>query len=353
MELPKRIDSGEWDGGHCQGIALDRENGWMYFSFTTILVKTDLQGKLLGTVTGLTGHLGCLAFCEEDGLVYGSLEYKNDAIGRGILRRLGSEEQNPDAFYMAIFDGAKIVREGMDAAGDGVMRAAYLSDVAEDYGAQAELADGRTAAHRYGCSGIDGTAIGPMFGEKEGAPVLTVAYGIYADEAREDNDYQVLLCYDLRELRDAAQPLRQEQMHRSGPKPLRRLFAYTGNTTYGIQNLEYDAHSGYYLAAVYPGGKEDFPNYRMFAFDAAAEPKMQTLRGVYPAQEGECVTLVGGCEDKSSGVRGWNFAHGDTGLIALGDGRYYVSMHGKKDEKWNTQARLFRWDGVSPLTEIE
>lgn len=37
-----------------QGIAVDLKNGYMYFSFTTELLKTDLQGKLIGSVKGMT-----------------------------------------------------------------------------------------------------------------------------------------------------------------------------------------------------------------------------------------------------------------------------------------------------------
>ena len=53
---PKEIYSGAWNAGHVQGITMDRE-GYMYFSFTDVIVKTDLQGRLIGTVTGLLGHL--------------------------------------------------------------------------------------------------------------------------------------------------------------------------------------------------------------------------------------------------------------------------------------------------------
>ena len=34
-DVPNAIDSGVWHGGHCQGIAVDRENGFIYYSFTT------------------------------------------------------------------------------------------------------------------------------------------------------------------------------------------------------------------------------------------------------------------------------------------------------------------------------
>ena len=58
----------------------------MYFSFTTALVQTDLEGNVIGSAVGMLAHLGCIAFFDEDGCVYGSLEYKNDEIGRGIER---------------------------------------------------------------------------------------------------------------------------------------------------------------------------------------------------------------------------------------------------------------------------
>ena len=64
--LPKVINSGKFTGGHVQGIALDDEHKYIYYSFTTILVKADLEGNVIGTVTGLTGHLGCISFNSED-----------------------------------------------------------------------------------------------------------------------------------------------------------------------------------------------------------------------------------------------------------------------------------------------
>ena len=252
-----------------------------------------------------------------------------------------------------MFDGAKIDRMDMDAAEDGVMKAAYLKDVADDYSAKVKTPDGEEMEHRYGCSGIDGTAVGPMFGDADGKNVLTVAYGIYSDISRTDNDYQVLLCYDLAALRETARPLSPENMHKSGPAPVRRLFAYTGNTTYGIQNLEYDPHSKTYLAAVYPGQKAQFPNLPMYAFDATVPPVRHALKGVFPPEMGECVTIVGGESDDVSGISGWTFGHGDTGLIALGGGEYYVSFHGKQGDLWDTTVRLCRWDGVHPLMAAE
>ena len=115
-DLPKNIYSGAYRAGHCQGIAVDTKGGFVYYSFTTMLVKTDLAGRFLGSVTGLCGHLGCIAFDPDDGRVYGSLEYKNDAIGRGIVNMLGGGIEIPDRFYMAIFDADRIDRADMPSA---------------------------------------------------------------------------------------------------------------------------------------------------------------------------------------------------------------------------------------------
>ena len=49
--------------------------------------------------------------------------------------------------------------------------------------------------HRYGCSGIDGTTFGPAFGQKDGKQYLYVAYGIYGDINREDNDKMMSLFF--------------------------------------------------------------------------------------------------------------------------------------------------------------
>ena len=87
--FPTEIHSGAFDAGHVQGIALDGK-GNVYMSFTDMIVKTDLEGNLIGTVTGLLGHLGCLDYNPSDGLVYGSLEYKDDIIGHRILERNSS-----------------------------------------------------------------------------------------------------------------------------------------------------------------------------------------------------------------------------------------------------------------------
>ena len=100
------IFSGYWGKLHCQGIAVDPQKGFLYYSFTDKLVKCDMNGEVIGTVDHIIGHLGCIDFNDADGKIYASLEYKNDAIGRGILKTLGQEGKRlKNGFYIAIFDG--------------------------------------------------------------------------------------------------------------------------------------------------------------------------------------------------------------------------------------------------------
>ena len=151
MSLKHNIKIGDVTAGHVQGIATDKERRYMYFSFTTCLIKTDMDGNVIGSVSGFVGHLGCIAYNEEDGRIYGSLEYKYDAIGKGILNKLNAEKTE-DGFYIAIFDVDKLTREDMDAERDGIVSSVYLSEVVKDYTAP---------GHKYGCSGIDGVTFAP------------------------------------------------------------------------------------------------------------------------------------------------------------------------------------------------
>jgi len=176
--LPKKLFTGGWKAGHVQGIAVDSKQEFVYLSFTTMLVKMNMKGEVVGTVTGFLGHLGCLEFNEEDGRVYGSLEYKNDVIGKGILKQEGVSKQLETGFYVAIFDVEKINRKGMSAERDGVMTTVLLKTIAEDHLAKVKTKSGEIIEHRYGCAGFDGISFGPAF-DGSGKRMLTVAYGIY------------------------------------------------------------------------------------------------------------------------------------------------------------------------------
>ena len=351
--LPRTLFGGEWSGGHVQGICIDTERRYIYYSFTTVLVKTDLEGKLIGTVEGLTGHLGCIAFNGGDGCVWGSIEYKHDAIGRGIMQNTGTVIADEDAFYIAIFDVEKIDRVGMDAEADGVMTAVYLPDVVDDFNAEGK--DGR--AHRYACSGIDGTTFAPRMGASAVSPYrLYVAYGVYGETDRDDNDNQVILEYDWRKLRKLALPLCQSSPHHSGARYENRYFVYTGNTNWGVQNLEYDPFLDCLLMSVYRGKKAGLRNPPMFIVDRTVAPKRSKLVGL-DGEEGEVLTLAPlGVVDEATGAYGCDFPKGQTGLFSLGGGYYYVSYEGRtaEPERLHTSTvRLCRYTGESPhLFEI-
>ncbi|WP_433437818.1 hypothetical protein [Nonomuraea sp. CA-141351] len=342
QELPADIYGGAWTEGHVQGIAIDQRKGYMYFSFTNVLVKTDLKGNLIGSVTGFTGHLGDLDFNAKDGRVYGSLEYKEQ-----------------ESFYIAIFDVDRITSPNMDAQTTDVVKTVYLKEVVADYTADMN-GDGKfdgnvaeTADHRYGCSGIDGVSFGPEFGKKHGKQLLTVAYGIYSNVGRQDNDYQVVLQYDIQQWKKYEKPLTESDPHKSGPEHTDgKYFAYTGNTTYGVQNLEWDEHTGNWMMAVYKGKKPQFPNYSFFMVDGGARPSEGDIVGQPQPERGRLLTLApGGLQHDASGVRGWEFT-GEYGLISLGGGRYYVSKSGTVTEngvsKYTSHAQLYRWTGQTP-----
>ncbi|MFT4094047.1 MAG: hypothetical protein QM640_10435 [Niabella sp.] len=357
--LPRNI---YWEEGrfHVQGVVVDSKHNCAYFSFTTSLIKTNLKGAVIGSVDGFIGHLGCLDINPEDGRIYASLEYKNDQIGKGILKKLGNEAENKNetsSFYIAVFDGEKITRPGMSAEKDNILHTVYLKEVVDDYNATVSNR-GKQAGHRYACSGIDGIAFGPQFGRKKGKMFLNLAYGVYGDTTRTDNDYQVLVQYDANDLKKYERPLSQSRFNTTGPaQPLNKYFVYTGNTTYGVQNLEYDPNTGYWFAAVYTGKKAQFPNYSLFAIDGSKSPVLQVLKGFENGEKGKVLQLAkAGLYDKKSGVHGWYYAWGATGMHALGNGYFYISQNGvSKNKNQYCNLRLYRWTGQpsAPFEEVK
>ena len=346
--LPKKLFSGGWKAGHVQGIAVDTKHEYVYLSFTTMLVKMDMNGNVVGTVKGIFGHLGCLEFNDEDGCLYGSLEYKNDGIGKGILKQEGITKQVETGFYVAIFDVDKINRMDMSADKDGVMTSVLLKTVVEDFKAEVKDAKGKTLEHRHGCSGFDGISFGPAF-DGSGKRMLTIAYGIYSDVNRADNDYQVLLQYDVKDWSKYATIHSQENLHRNGPdKPEGKYFVFTGNTSWGVQNLEYDKHSNRWFLACYQGVKPKYANYSLFCVDGTKKAKVKSLQGVDYQKKGAVLSLakVGATDPSNKSVRGWYNRYGACGMHALGDGYFYLTKSGKTKEGRAATLYLARYVGT-------
>ena len=344
------INTGAWGDCHIQGIAVDVKKGYIYYSFTTKLIKATLDGKIVGTLDGLAGHLGCIAFNENDGYVYGSLEYKNDAIGKDILEAIGSEQKFDDAFYVARFDVDKITAPDMSVDGSGIMTAVCLSEVERDYKGTGTDCNGKTVSHKYGCSGIDGLTFAPLPGKSpDDGMYLYVAYGIYNDVNRKDNDNQIILCYDMDQWDEYAKPFSQNNMHKSGfEKPLHKFFVYTGNTEWGVQNLEYDRYTNHMFMAVYKGHKDNFPNYTLFSVDMSVEPETKELKEL--GETVEVLTLSPkGLYDEKTGTYGWNFPLGSTGLFSFGNGEWLICRHYKTDMGQCGEIEHYVWNETTPF----
>ena len=346
MEIRNGTFTGKHGKNHIQGMAVDEKNGWVYYSFTTMLVKTDSEGRALGSVTGLIGHLGCISIDKTTGDVYGTLEYKHDSIGKGILKSLGGGSFD-DGFYLVRFNGPGIVRAEMDAEKDGLMTAMFLPDVLADYRGKGEPINGKAPDHRYGCSGIDGVCLAPPPGGGEGEDVW-IAYGVYGDVARSDNDHQVLLRCDKAAFDRYARPLRQRDMHRSGPPSLVRYFVYTGNTEYGVQNLEYDPYTNCVFMAVYRGRKPGFPNKDIYAADWSVPAQTVPLRGLN--ETGLSLTLRGAAGPESDAISGWELPFGQYGLYARGSGRFYIAEPAETEDEESAYVYTYLFD---PQTGFE
>jgi hypothetical protein len=343
-----------------QGVAVDVRGGYIYYSFTNLLAKYDFSGKLIGTLVGWTGHLGDLDFNPADGKVYGSLEYKEDK-----------------AFYIAVIDVGRLDRVGVEAGKTEIFRTVYLPEVVKDYAADLngdgvfQGDDGKfkgdvvaSADHRYDCSGIDGVSFGPEFGRTDGTRYLTVAYGIYGNTTRTDNDHQVLLQYDIADWARYASPLTEAAPHHNGPAAVHgKVFVRTGNTRYGVQNLAYDETQRRWFMGVYQGQKTTFPNYLLFAVEAGEKPVLADLVGVPgPGGKGweQGLTLAladDGLKDAATGVRGWN-QKADVGLQPVGHGLFYAAVNAKVEGKQTADLTLMRWTGdarkpFAPVTAEE
>ncbi len=302
------------EGGrhHVQGIGFDREKGCMYFSFTTQFVKTDLDGKVLGTIDKIQGHLGAMVFNPSDRKVYASLECKDDRIGAG----LSTFAKGRSLFYVAVIDVDKVTSVGMDSEDNEAFKVVCIREAGRDYAAKV-VVDGKTLDHRHGCSGIDAVTIAPRLGRAKGRNFLYVAYGIYGDTTRTDNDNQVLLRYRLKSLLEYARPVRFGAFSEEGPaKPAEKIFIPTGNTTYGVQNMAYDPASRSLFLAVYPGEKPHLPNWSTFTVDT-----------------------------RTGEIKGSRFKWGTTGISPAGDGLWYISEHGSRDGRQYSHAHLYRWTG--------
>ena len=280
---------------HMQGICVDDKMEYMYFSYTSALAKVDMKtGKVVGSVGGFGegsfgtpggAHLGCLAY--YDGKIYGSLEYKEPGA----------------KFFIAVFDEDAITEVGMDMKEmDTGVYGILLEEPTSDFrdplndvvsGANGFAVNEEKAGHKFGCSGIDGVTFAPMPGSDDDKMYLFVAYGVYGNndywKGRYDNNYNVLQVYDPE---DFDQPYNESKG--TGDSVLRRftyerglstdyeesevltatdtLYAWTGTTSYGAQNMEYDKDTGDIVLYTYAPQQEWSKGHTLYVIDGSKVP---------------------------------------------------------------------------------
>ena len=275
---------------HVQGIAYDSQEERFYLSFTTRLLICSKYGDILGSIDRIHGHLGALCFEPASRKIYASLECKDDAIGSSISAGLQEEAYSDSRFYIAVFEPDAIVDA---ASGDYALY--EVKEAKKDYD-----------SGNFGCSGIDAICIAE--------DKLLVAYGIYSDTTRCDNDNQVILRYSLSDL----------------SVPEDKILIATGNTRYGVQNMAWNAQNGRLLLAVYPGQKKEYPNYSFFQVNL---------------ESGEV-------------ERAWHFPAAATGFCSAGGDLWYVA-HREKDKKKEKSCRegarivLHKWSGEEDAFVIQ
>jgi len=312
---PLSLAGGDWDVKHCQGVAVDIAGGYIYFSYTTMLVKIDFNGKIVGSVTGIKGHLGDITFNEKDGKVY-----------------CGYIPSGKKAFYAAIFNVDKIKKQKMKPTKD-IIRTVSLnevySDYMTDYDGDGEIVNDRLSAdHRYGCAGVDAVCFGPSFsGGKNN--LLTVGYGIYNNASRKDNDYQVFVQYDVTGWWDKyGQPYSAKKFHHVGPdKPDGKYFLHTGNTNSGAQTLEYFDELNLWFVNCYRGWKSEYKPYTLFIIDGDVKPVKKKLKG-QPKKDKQYVLSLyqDGKHDKETDIYGWYSNYGVQGIAHIGNGLFYIAQ---------------------------
>ena len=234
------VCAGTPPAGHQQGIAVDNSLTYLYASFTTQLVKVDLTtGEIVGSVSGWSGHLGDIAY--YDGRIYGSMFWERDGLNE---------------CYIAVFDCDQIAGE-MTNYGD-VIQTMKLFDV------KTEALGDENVEHYYGINGIDGVAFGTIPGDTSGEIVMMVSCGQNLNEEdHPDRDYQIMLQYNTNEFLEldgkgntqlkegVSDTPADNNCHEKGLHLSDKYFVYTGNTQYGVQNLEYDTYSGNYIMTIY------------------------------------------------------------------------------------------------------
>jgi hypothetical protein len=101
---------------------------------------------------------------------------------------------------------------------------------------------------------------------------------------------------------------------------------------------------------VYQGKKPAFPNYLLYAVDAAQKPTTGELTGVPAAsgrgnERGQLLKLAdAGLRDAATGLRGWNMK-ADVGMQSVRGGLFYFARNSGGGGRQTADLTLMRWTG--------
>ncbi len=342
--LPDYFQTETFSWGHVQGMTIDKENSYTYFTFTTILGKTDLSGKTVASMTGYPGHMGDCTYNEADGKLYASL-FLSEEYSWTLGGKIGN-------FAIAIIDTTKLTELNMPYDTPGLMKVVHLKDM-EDY-AKMTLSNGKVG--KYGITGVDGTEIGPKFGSSSGKQYLTVAAGVNntCDETgtntRTDNEYQVLFQYDFANWWDTiAEPLSLDGMPSQSAKADGEYLILSGNGNFGIQDVAYDEYNKQWYFVCYGVTNKDYKGVgHMLVVSTEYEPKLETLIGQpNPEAQGYVLKPIEkGDFHEGSGIYSFGFWEGSSGLTSLGNGYFYLSIAAKTADGYQyADVVKYQWTG--------
>ncbi len=200
---------------HMQGFTTDGE--YMYWSFTDSLVKTNKNNTVISQVHIHSGHLGDIDY--YNGSIYATL------IGDSLA---GNPWGVWTSFFVYVFDAETLA----------LQKTIRLDPCYKMYD---------SPSVNGGFNGVDGIVV--LDGE-DGKPTMWLACALFSDEKY---DKQMLLNFSL------------------GGKLQGIKYFNTGNTTFGIQNLDYEADTGYFWISTYSAEKPYQAKETLYCLDAANE----------------------------------------------------------------------------------
>lgn len=261
---------------HMQGACVDSEFKYMYFSYTDVLAKVEIStGKLVATVVGFDGHIGCLDY--YDGYVYASLP-------------TGTKS------YLAIFDPEKLTSVGMNIktmTNDDAVAGVLLDEPTkrERDAVDPNLFIGQSGdayGHYLGNTSNDGVTIGKWPGGNDDELYLITTTGTLKRQGapRYDNMYTAIYFYKLSDIWQEegnpwkrpfsnARALEENIEEGEALSAAKIMYVFHGNMNYSIQNIEYEWDTGDLSAYCYES--IDGFSESMFVIDGSVEPTYKTL----------------------------------------------------------------------------